>query len=183
MNGRVNVAGSFTVNSYISVFASTRRNRSVRLSVAPVPKAVVTPAAKLAVLSVKLVVVTTSVSPSQRPRDIPAHWRGPAGGVERRSIGMISGVVVHLVQDEDVVRGLHQLHVVVVAAGQHRRTAVESHQATLGKAAVLGVVGTCAGAEHADRVLWRQILLERAGLVGDAGLPRRQASIWRIDDQ
>src|SRR5262249_3468703 len=66
VQGFVHVAGSSTVNSYISVSASTRVNRSTRCIFGLAFRKFDTE---------KLIVSTTSVSPSQRPRESPAHCR------------------------------------------------------------------------------------------------------------
>ena len=64
-----------------------RLNRSTRCSVSPEPMATRVDGAKLAVLAVKLVVSTTRVSPSQRPRELPSHWRRSSGSGARPSRG------------------------------------------------------------------------------------------------
>ena len=64
---------------------STRVNRSVRVSVSPDPTPLVIVGLKLGVLSVKFVVSTTRVSPSQWPRASPIHWRMSSGGCGRPS--------------------------------------------------------------------------------------------------
>ena len=74
----------------MQVAPSTRRKRSVRVSAATVPTAVATDGLKLAVLSVKFVVLTTSVSPSHRPRTHPptaASSPAAAGGCRAARCG------------------------------------------------------------------------------------------------
>jgi hypothetical protein len=45
-------------------------------------------------------------------------------------------VVHHLVHDHHVVRRLQNQHVVVVRAGHHRRTGIESQETSVGQAAI-----------------------------------------------
>ena len=80
VQGLVHVSGSVTVTSYTSVPASARENRSTRRSPACEPLKFVLPE--------KLVVSTTSASPSQRPRGSPCHWRMPSATCGRPSSGI-----------------------------------------------------------------------------------------------
>src|SRR5258705_6577677 len=83
-HGRVHVFGSSTVYSYLIVVALTSVNRSVifRFSV-DLWKLVA------GVLSLKFAVWTTSVLPSQCPREMPSHARTVDGGSGRPSNGTI----------------------------------------------------------------------------------------------
>src|SRR5204862_7111134 len=65
VHGLVSVVGSETVNSYLIVSRPTRVKRSTSFVVALEPGALVS--------RLKLTVSTTSVSPSQRPRESPIH--------------------------------------------------------------------------------------------------------------
>ena len=76
--------GSSTVTSYSNTPGASRVKRSTRRRSAVAP-----PRMKL-VSRRKLAVSTTSVSPSQRPRDSPAHCRRPLNG--RPSSGMTRGL-------------------------------------------------------------------------------------------
>ena len=64
-----------------------RLNRSIRFSVSPEPMDATTDGLKLAVSALKFAVSTTSVSPSQRPRELPSHWRRSSGSGARPSRG------------------------------------------------------------------------------------------------
>src|SRR5262245_49032456 len=92
VNGLVNVDGSFTVNSYCSVLASTRVKRSTRrrFSADPysLPEAPMR-ALNAATLDEKFLLSTTSVLPSQRPRESPSHVSMVDGRCGRLSIGII----------------------------------------------------------------------------------------------
>src|SRR6476619_885371 len=83
-HGRVHVCGSSTVYSYLIVVGFTSVNRSVifRFSVDPWKFVA-------GFLSLKFVVRTTSVFPSQWPRAIPSHARTFGGGIGRPSSGII----------------------------------------------------------------------------------------------
>src|SRR5882672_12608428 len=63
----VHVVGSSIVTAYSIVFASRRVHRSTRCRFSWDPWKYV--------LGLKLVTSTTSVLPSQRPRESPHHWR------------------------------------------------------------------------------------------------------------
>ena len=65
--------------------------------------------------SLKFVVSTTSVSPSQRPRESPSTRRTVGGRCGRPSSGMIARVVDHLGVNHDVAARLDDLVGVVVA--------------------------------------------------------------------
>ena len=80
-----------------------------------------------------------------------------------------------------MIRGLEDLDVLVVAAGNDGRPGVEAEQAPLGDAAVLGAVGADAADAEPDRP---------GGLGGGAGtlpvharLRRRHPAVGRIDDE
>ena len=73
----------------MSVAASTRVKRSTSRRFSPDPTALVISGLKLDVLSVKFVVSTTSVAPSQRARESPIHCRSPGGRCARPSSGTI----------------------------------------------------------------------------------------------
>src|SRR5215208_496052 len=83
-HGRVHVRGSSSVYSYLIVVGLTSVKRSVifRFSVDPWKLAA-------GVLSLKFVVSTTSVLPSQRPRESPSQPRTLDGGCGRPFSGMI----------------------------------------------------------------------------------------------
>ena len=81
VQGFVHVAGSVTVNSYLSVFGSASVKRSTRRMPAVDPCHLVS--------SVKLVVSTTSVLPSQWPRASPKYCRTFDGRCGRPSRGMM----------------------------------------------------------------------------------------------
>ena len=93
--------------------------------------------------------------------------------------------VLYLVDDDDGVRRLEQLHVVVVATWHHRWTAVEANQASFGQPAVFGTVGPGAGAAHAERWLDGEVLPEGTNLVQGLALggQRRKSPVGRVDDQ
>ena len=127
------------------VCASTRLKRSItwRFSVDP----------RKRVLSVKLVVSTTSVSPSQWPIESPNRRR-----MFGRSVGRIqtndAGVVDHLHQNHDGVARLDDLIVVVVKHRHHGRAGggTEAQNAALRKRAILdAVVAAEAGRAHLRR--------------------------------
>ena len=65
VHGRVQMVASSTVNSQTTRSGPVRVKRSIRCRLAPDPRKLV--------LSEKLVVSTTSVSPSQCPRESPFH--------------------------------------------------------------------------------------------------------------
>src|SRR6185295_7898193 len=79
VHGCVYDVGSVTVNSYFSVSASMRVKRSTTVVLAVDPCRLV--------FRRKLIVSTTSVLPSQRPRESPDHWRSFVCG--RPSVGMM----------------------------------------------------------------------------------------------
>ena len=90
-------------------------------------------------------------------------------------------VVVHLDQQRDGVRGLEDLHVVVVAARQQRRPCTEPEQAALGEAPLLGTGRAVAPDADADRLpvpgqprLLARFRLRRQG---------RNPPVRRVDDQ
>ena len=82
VHGAVHVLGSSTVILYSSVFGPTRVNRSITLpsSDSGLPL--------MAASGLTPVVVTTSVSPSQRPTDVPIHDLIAGLTVARPSVGM-----------------------------------------------------------------------------------------------
>ena len=97
VHGAVHVAGSMKVTWYCIASRPVRVNRSISRRPGDDPR----------VCALRLVVSTTSVVPSQRPRASPMYmrmltdnrsWRGAA------SIGMIAGVVNELVGDGDEPR-------------------------------------------------------------------------------
>ena len=67
VQGAVQTVGSSIVNRYSRVSAAVRVNRSVSCMCWSDPRTLV--------LSVKLIVSTTSVVPSHRPRESPIHCR------------------------------------------------------------------------------------------------------------
>ena len=69
------------MNRYSITSSDTRVKRSVTLILSPDPWN--------GFLPLKLVVSTTRVSPSQRPRDRPIHCCRPGGGAAAPSSGMI----------------------------------------------------------------------------------------------
>src|SRR5437764_1252946 len=79
VHGRVYDVGSVTVNSYLIVSASNRVNRSTSVVFAVDPVRLVSRR--------KVLVSTTSVAPSQRPRESPDHERIFVWG--RPSVGMM----------------------------------------------------------------------------------------------
>ena len=78
----------------------------------------------------------------------------------------------HLLHDHDVVRGLHDLDVVVVGAREHRQ---RSRDAPLPQAAILRVVGV--GRDQSPRVGACRLALLRLGR------QRRDPAVRRIDDE
>ena len=106
VQGFVHVVGSSTVNCHSIVSASTRVKRSIRCRFAPEPLKVS--------LSEKLVVSTTSVSPSQWPRESPFHWLMPAPMLRAAVQGDDANVVDHLGENHHVARSLENLMMVVV---------------------------------------------------------------------
>ena len=87
VQGAVHAVGSSTVTSYWSVLGPTRVKRSIvwRFSAEPLKSLKV-------LFGEKFVVSTTSVSPSQWPRESPCHWRTlsekcglPSRGITRTS--------------------------------------------------------------------------------------------------
>jgi hypothetical protein len=123
------------------------------------------------VFGVKFVVSTTSVLPSQRPRESPSHER-IAGGRCGRPSRDDPRVVDHLVHEHDVIGRLQNLHVVVIRPREHRRPGVEQ-QAAFAEGTILGAVG--------------RVLPPRVGAGGSAHLAVRgqggNPSVRRIDDQ
>src|SRR6266576_3023152 len=83
-HGRVHVWGSSIVYAYLIVVGLTSVNRSVIFRFSVDPWKLVA-----GVLSLKFLVSTTSVLPSQCPREMPSHVRTLAGGNGRPSNGMI----------------------------------------------------------------------------------------------
>src|SRR6476619_860467 len=83
-HGRVHVRGSSSVYSYLIVVGFTSVKRSVIFRSSVDPWKLVA-----GVLSLKFVVCTTSVLPSQWPREMPIHPRTFDGGIGRPSNGMI----------------------------------------------------------------------------------------------
>src|SRR6185503_1458962 len=71
VHGRVHVDGSVMVASYCSVSAATRVKRSTRCRPLDEPS--------MLLLGENPFVSTTSVSPSQWPRELPSHWRIESG--------------------------------------------------------------------------------------------------------
>src|SRR5215467_5291837 len=67
VQGLVHTVGSSIVTSYARVIGPVRVHRSTRCKFSRDPKA--------SVFGLKLVTSTTSVSPSQWPRESPYHWR------------------------------------------------------------------------------------------------------------
>src|SRR5689334_13770167 len=82
--GRVHVCGSSIVYSYLMVVGFTSVNRSVIFRFSVEPWKLVA-----GVLSLKFAVCTTSVFPSQRPREMPSQVRTFDGGMGRPSSGII----------------------------------------------------------------------------------------------
>ena len=107
-------------------------------------------------------------APARVADPLPEPVRQGCASVE----GDDAGVVHHLVEDDDVVGGLEELHVVVVDARRHRRTRVEPEEAALGYPAVLRAV-CVTPAEEA-----RQLAAGRG--VRPHG---RDAPVGRVDDQ
>ena len=174
------VAGSSTVNRYSSVLASIRVNRSTTCSCSVEPRN--------RVLSVKFVVSTTSVSPSQRPTESPIHLRTFAGRCccvhpdDPR-------VVIHLVEDHDAVFGLHDLVQVVVEHRQRRRARrrAEAEQAPLAERTPLRIVVRAGRAFEPG--IGALLLRRRSACSAAAALrcraaarQRRHAAVRRIDD-
>ncbi len=123
--------------------------------------------------SVKLVVSTTSVSPSKCPRALPMYCliAGPTCGaaVERNH----ARVVHHLVADHDRVGGLHDAEAVAVEHGKHAADA--ARDAAVVEREILEAVER-PGAEGADA--------EGGLLLGEAGLRQpREAAVGRFDDE
>ena len=152
------------VARYISVLASTRVNRSITCRFFDDPR-------KLT-WSLKLVVSTTSVSPSQCPTESPSHCRmfsGRCGSVHADD----ARVVDHLHQNHDGVLGLDDLVVVVVQHRQHGRpgAGAETHQAALRQRPVLHRIGSAAAAPHGRKSLAR------------FGRQWRNPAVRRIDNQ
>src|SRR5947208_4679031 len=81
-HGLVHVAESSSVNSYRSVFGPASVKRSISFVPAVPPR-------KLVPGAVKFVVSTTSVLPSQRPRESPSQFRTLDGRCGRPSRGMM----------------------------------------------------------------------------------------------
>src|SRR4030095_8763185 len=95
----VQTDGSLTVNRYMSALSSIRVKRSIScrfLSINPGNPNVAVP------LSVRFFVSTTSVSPSQRPRESPVQDRSRAPQMRAAVKGDDARVVHHLVDDHDV---------------------------------------------------------------------------------
>ena len=108
---------------YAIVLSLTRAKRSTRWHASLCGTPLSHPAATLVAIQpfpLKLVVSTTSVSPSQRPRESPSHDLRLASRCGRPSRGIDPGFVNHLGMDHDVIRRLHDLMTVVVAAGKQR---------------------------------------------------------------
>ena len=94
------------------------------------------------------------------------------------------GVVNHFVQNGDVIGGLEELQVLVVAGRHDRRSGVEAQEAALGQSAILRTVGADASHAEADGARRRDILrVGRSALLRHARLQRRHASVGRIDDE
>ena len=95
--------------------------------------------------------------------------RSDAGGRMRPAVERDDACAVnHLVQDDHVIVRLHQLHVVVVGARDHRRTRIEAEHAALGERPFLRVV-VLAAASGSARLRFR----------GE----RRDPAVRRIHDQ
>ena len=93
-------------------------------------------------------------------------------------------VVHHLVQDRDVVGGLEDLQVLVVARRHDRRSGVEAQEAALGQPAVLGAVGADAADAEAHGARRRDVLrVGRSALLRHPRLQRGHAPVGGIDDQ
>src|SRR6202049_24982 len=80
VQGLSHVVGSSTVNWYMILSLAAREKRSTRCNFSLEPRK--------AVIFVKLVVSTTSVSPSQWPTESPCHWRIFCGRWGLPSVGM-----------------------------------------------------------------------------------------------
>ena len=81
VQGRTQVAGSSTMNVYMMSSSATRVNRSTTRIRSLDPRN--------GFLPLMLVVSTTSVSPSHRPRGTPIHCRVASGAWGRSSRGMM----------------------------------------------------------------------------------------------
>ena len=92
-------------------------------------------------------------------------------------------VVHHLVEDDDVVGGLEELHVVVVRARHHRRTGVEPHEAPFREPAVLRTIGAKTGRPHSPGMFPRQVRVERPDLPTHAIGQRGELPIGWLHDQ
>ena len=162
------------------VSPSTRVNRSTRRVSSADPQET-NEVLKLPVPFVKLVVSTTRVSPSHRPRELPSHWRTSDGSASRPVHRYDPHVVHHLVEQHHVARRLEDLHVVVVAARQHRRPGAEAEQAPLGHPARLGAVLVEAAHAHPHRVAAARAV--RLGRRLGRRRQRRQPAVGRVHEQ
>ena len=139
------------------------------------------------VLSVKLVVSTTSVSPSHRPIESPSHFLMCAGGCVP-PMRMKRDVVHHLVEDHDGVARLNDLLEVVVEVVRQRRRSrrrAEAEEAPLRERARFRAV--VLAARTAGRA-FRRVGADLARLEGRValarfGLHRRHPAVDRIDDE
>ena len=131
------------------------------------------------VRSVKFVVSTTSVLPSQRPRESPWSKRsfGPTCGLP--SSGMIRDAVHQLVPDHHGLAGLENLQVVVVGGAEHRRPFVAPGNAAFAETAILRGVGGTPAPWRPRRVRPRAAA-PRASTAGPSRRPDRKSatSAW-----
>ena len=150
------------VASYCRVLAETRVKRSTRCRSFDTPMK--------AVLGEKFVVSTTSVSPSQWPRESPIHCRIAVrhvrAAVHRDDAGLVDG----LHQEDDVGRRLDDpIH----AAVGRLETRDAEGEAALAQAAALGTVGRMQPALF-DRSRATRLRRRRLG---------RNAAVRRVDDE
>ena len=92
-------------------------------------------------LAQEVVVLTTRVRPSQRPRESPTYGRMAGGTCGRPSTGTTRGFVHHLHDEDHVSRALHDLDAVVVGPGDERGAGVQADDAAIDERTRLRRVG------------------------------------------
>ena len=90
-------------------------------------------------------------------------------------------VVIHLEQQDHVVRRLHDLHVVVVAARLERWSGAEPEQAALRQPAILRIIVADTIGAHPDRIAAGRLV--RGGFLLRLGRHRRNLAVRRVDDE
>ena len=151
-----------------------RVNRSVTLIAVAMPRP--PPFTPIPVRSVRFVVSTTSVSPSQCPRESPSHslivGADVRPAVERHDPRLVN----HLVDDRDVTRRLHDLIAVVVDHRQYRARDA-ARDAPIVEAAVRVRIRGPAASRAARSAAWRccaaSVIRRHAGRSAD----RRSATL------